>query len=80
MPDMSSKGVKVVTFSVQRSIRVERDSEVHIGIRINSAESKSDRGDIIMKTAQMSSTTVVGAYPYGTSWHILPGFDLIWSF
>jgi hypothetical protein len=31
-------------------------------------------------TAQLSGTAVVGSYPYGTSWHLLPGFDLIWSF
>jgi len=31
-------------------------------------------------TVQLSGTAVVGAYPYGTNWHLLPGFDLIWSF
>ena len=31
-------------------------------------------------TAQVSGTAVVGTYPYGSSWHLLPGFDLIWSF
>ena len=31
-------------------------------------------------TAQLSGTAVVGEYPYGTNWHLLPGFDLIWSF
>jgi len=29
-------------------------------------------------TMQAGGTTVVGAYPYGNSWHILPAFDLIW--
>lgn len=31
-------------------------------------------------SAQLSGTAVVGAYPYGNSWHLLPGFDLIWGF
>jgi hypothetical protein len=29
-------------------------------------------------TLQAGGTFVVGAYPYGNSWHLLPGFDLIW--
>jgi hypothetical protein len=29
-------------------------------------------------TMQAGATTVVGAYPYGNNWHILPAFDLIW--
>jgi hypothetical protein len=28
----------------------------------------------------VSGTAVVGEYPFGTDWHLLPGFDLIWSF
>jgi len=31
-------------------------------------------------TAQVNTTAVIGAYPYGTNWHVLPGFDLIWAF
>jgi len=31
-------------------------------------------------TAQVSTTAVIGDYPYGSAWHLLPGFDLIWSF
>ena len=30
-------------------------------------------------TSQLSVTGTLGEYPYGLSWHILPGFDLIWS-
>jgi len=30
-------------------------------------------------TAQLSGTAVVGEYAYGTNWHLLPGFDLIWG-
>jgi len=29
-------------------------------------------------TAQTGATAVVGAYPYGNNWHVLPAFDLIW--
>ncbi len=29
-------------------------------------------------TVQAGSTTVVGQYPYGSNWHMLPAFDLIW--
>ncbi len=29
-------------------------------------------------TAQAGATAVVGEYPYGSSWHVLPSFDLIW--
>jgi hypothetical protein len=31
-------------------------------------------------TAQLNATAVAGAYPYGSNWHLLPGFDLIWAF
>jgi hypothetical protein len=31
-------------------------------------------------TAQVNATATAGAYPYGTNWHLLPGFDLIWAF
>ena len=29
-------------------------------------------------TVQAGGTAVLGAYPYGKSWHVLPAFDLIW--
>jgi hypothetical protein len=29
-------------------------------------------------TVQGGTTAVVGAYPYGNNWHLLPAFDLIW--
>ena len=29
-------------------------------------------------TMQAGATAVVGAYPYGNNWHLLPAFDLIW--
>ena len=29
-------------------------------------------------TAQAGGTAVIGEYPYGTNWHVLPSFDLIW--
>jgi hypothetical protein len=28
---------------------------------------------------QLTGTAVVGQYPYGVNWHLLPGFDLSWS-
>jgi hypothetical protein len=30
-------------------------------------------------TGQLTATGIVGDYAYGTNWHILPGFDLIWG-
>jgi hypothetical protein len=30
-------------------------------------------------TAQLSLTGTLADYPYGTDWHLLPGFDFIWS-
>jgi hypothetical protein len=30
-------------------------------------------------TAQLTGVAVAGAYNYGTNWHLLPGFDLIWG-
>jgi hypothetical protein len=30
-------------------------------------------------TAMVGSTAVVGAYPYGLSWHVLPRVDAIWA-
>jgi hypothetical protein len=30
--------------------------------------------------AELGGEFVAGAYPYGNNWHVLPGFDLIWSF
>lgn len=30
-------------------------------------------------SAQTSLTGTLGEYPYGKDWHVLPGFDLIWS-
>jgi hypothetical protein len=29
--------------------------------------------------AQLTGTAVVGDYPYGSNWHLLPGFDLIFG-
>jgi len=31
-------------------------------------------------TAQLTGMLIVGEYPYGSDWHALPGFDLIWAF
>ena len=31
-------------------------------------------------TAQLTGMMIVGNYPYGSAWHALPGFDLIWAF
>ena len=28
--------------------------------------------------AHIGATAVVGEYPYGNNWHVLPAFDLIW--
>jgi hypothetical protein len=30
--------------------------------------------------AEIGAEFIAGAYPYGTNWHVLPGFDLGWSF
>lgn len=30
-------------------------------------------------TVELGSTAVMGAYPYGEEWHVLPSFDLIWG-
>ena len=31
-------------------------------------------------TAQLTGMLIVGEYPYGSDWHALPAFDLIWAF
>ena len=30
-------------------------------------------------TAQVTATAIVAEYPYGSNWHLLPGFDVIFS-